>query len=89
MKPPLMPAATCRTLLQPDVMFPDRLDRRGAIVAKAVCRDCPVKQDCLEMALAEREHFGVWGGTTEVERKSILDARTTLAREARQAVAHA
>ena len=30
--------------------------------AKALCLDCPVRQQCLEGALARREPWGVWGG---------------------------
>lgn len=36
--------------------------------AKRVCDDCPVRQQCLEHALALPEQFGIWGGLTEVER---------------------
>ena len=37
-------------------------------VAKRVCAECPVRQQCLEHALALPEQFGIWGGLTEVER---------------------
>ncbi len=37
--------------------------------AKAVCRACPVREDCKRYAYENREMFGVWGGTTEKERK--------------------
>lgn len=30
--------------------------------AKSVCHDCPIRQDCLQGALARREPWGVWGG---------------------------
>jgi WhiB family redox-sensing transcriptional regulator len=42
--------------------------------AKAVCAACPVKEQCLEYALTNRE-YGVWGGTTEAERRRIRTAR--------------
>jgi len=37
--------------------------------AKAVCADCPVKQECLDEAIAHGEE-GVWGGLTKDERKA-------------------
>ena len=40
--------------------------------AKAICAECPVRQACLEHALAHREREGVWGGATERERRRIL-----------------
>jgi WhiB family redox-sensing transcriptional regulator len=38
------------------------------------CDACPVVTDCLASALLGNERLGVWGGTTEVERKPMLTA---------------
>jgi WhiB family transcriptional regulator, redox-sensing transcriptional regulator len=46
-----------------------------AETAKAVCFTCPVREECLEYALATDQPFGVWGGTTEAERRSIRRRR--------------
>ena len=43
--------------------------------AKAVCAECPVKDACLEYALANGEKFGIWGGLSERERRAIRRAR--------------
>ena len=42
--------------------------------AKAVCKSCLSRLACLEFAIANREQ-GVWGGTTEPERKRIIRDR--------------
>ncbi|MBA3251906.1 MAG: WhiB family transcriptional regulator [Geodermatophilaceae bacterium] len=47
--------------------------------AKAVCRRCPVTQDCLSWALETGQDAGVWGGLSEDERRA-LKRRTARAR---------
>ncbi|CAM5292684.1 MULTISPECIES: WhiB family transcriptional regulator [Streptomyces] len=39
--------------------------------AKAVCRDCAVVTPCLRWALETREAHGIWGATTETERRRL------------------
>jgi WhiB family redox-sensing transcriptional regulator len=41
--------------------------------AKAVCKECPYIMRCLLYAV-ENNELGIWGGTTELERKSIKRA---------------
>jgi WhiB family redox-sensing transcriptional regulator len=38
--------------------------------AKAICASCPVSVACLQQAIAEGRP-GIWGGTTESERKAL------------------
>lgn len=40
--------------------------------AKSVCTRCPVQAQCLDFALATRQMDGIWGGTSEDERRRIL-----------------
>jgi WhiB family transcriptional regulator, redox-sensing transcriptional regulator len=40
-------------------------------VAKAICRECPVREECLEHALRFDERYGIWGGLTDVERRQL------------------
>jgi WhiB family transcriptional regulator, redox-sensing transcriptional regulator len=40
--------------------------------ALALCQRCEVRVACLEFAMEHREHFGVWGGTTERERRRVF-----------------
>jgi len=43
--------------------------------AKTVCARCQVRTECLEFALDSGQDFGVWGGTTENERRSLRRRR--------------
>jgi WhiB family transcriptional regulator, redox-sensing transcriptional regulator len=56
--------------MDPAFFFPS--DGVGVRLAQNVCADCPVKAPCLEYALAYRVDDGVWGGTSERQRKRIL-----------------
>lgn len=49
-----------------------RRDREDA--AKSICAACPVRAECLTYALETRQHEGIWGGTTEIERRAIARA---------------
>jgi WhiB family transcriptional regulator, redox-sensing transcriptional regulator len=53
---------------------PDELFVRGAAQRKAavICRHCPVVAECLADALDNQMEFGVWGGTTERQRRALL-----------------
>jgi WhiB family redox-sensing transcriptional regulator len=44
--------------------------------AKVICQRCPVRESCLEYALAIREPHGVWGGRNELERRRLLRERS-------------
>ena len=56
-----------------DLFFPER----GASTkeAKAVCRECMVKAECLEYALDLKIEFGIWGGASERERRRLRRLR--------------
>ena len=41
---------------------------------KALCLACPVRNNCLEYALAHPELVGCWGGTTQHERRKLRAA---------------
>ena len=42
--------------------------------AKAVCATCAVQAQCLEFAIATNQEYGVWGGTSEEERRVLRRA---------------
>lgn len=67
-----MAAAACREVA-PEVMFP--VDGAGVEAAKRICAECVVQEECLEYALTTRQDHGVWGGTSERQRRRMLKAR--------------
>ncbi|MBK6501453.1 MAG: WhiB family transcriptional regulator [Candidatus Microthrix parvicella] len=56
--------------LESSIFYPPTEEESGR--AKAVCAECPVRQDCLEFAISVREKEGVWGGATAAERRAAL-----------------
>lgn len=66
--------AAC-TGIDSDIFYPASEDENEAIEAKAICALCPVQDTCLEHALNSREREGIWGGTTERERRRIQRQR--------------
>jgi WhiB family redox-sensing transcriptional regulator len=67
------PLSACLTA-DPALFYPTKTGRSSAnsdvADAKAICRRCPVREECLEYALRHREKFGIWGGMSERERRS-------------------
>jgi WhiB family transcriptional regulator, redox-sensing transcriptional regulator len=60
--------ANC-TGVDPELFFP--LRGESTAPAKAACRGCVVREECLEYALANGEKFGIWGGMSERERRRL------------------
>ena len=44
---------------------------RRESTAKAVCRACPVLEQCRTHALQVHEPYGIWGGLSAQERKTL------------------
>lgn len=71
--------AACRDT-DPDLFFP--VGTTGPVIeqienAKAVCKECAVKDECLEFALVTNQDSGIWGGTSEEEHRKIRKAWIT------------
>ncbi|MFG2123919.1 WhiB family transcriptional regulator [Streptomyces sp. NPDC048710] len=79
--------AACRST-DPEELFAQGAEQHRV---KTVCAGCAVRTECLAEALDERIEFGVWGGMTERERRSLLRRRPdvvswrTVLEDARQA----
>jgi hypothetical protein len=54
----------------PEAMFPGTLPD-DIEEAKSFCRRCPAVDRCLQWALDAGEEWGVWGGLTEAERRTL------------------
>lgn len=51
--------AACRGM-DVRIFYPD--EGQQGLEAKRICARCPVRQACLDHAIAEREEHGIWGG---------------------------
>lgn len=72
--------ASCRDT-SPELFFP--IGTTGLAIdqieaARAVCMGCPSRVPCLEFALSTNQDSGVWGATSEEERRHLR--RTYLSR---------
>lgn len=59
----------------PEAFFPEKASSSSSAPAKQLCGTCPVRADCLAYALVRNERFGIWGGFTERERRTLARHR--------------
>ena len=63
--------------VDPEIFFPEK--GGSTREAKAVCRVCEVRADCLEFIMqpgnADAARFGIWGGLSERERRTGRDGQ--------------
>lgn len=57
----------------PETFFPS--DGAGVGTAKKICAECVVKEPCLEYAIENRIDHGIWGGTSERQRRRIVKSQ--------------
>lgn len=76
---PDLTSGVCRTA-DPDAFVPDKGANSKHIIA--MCNRCPVIDLCREYALTLSPHeAGIWGGTSQKERRRIRAARKLAAAE--------
>jgi len=68
--------ADAELFFAPDGKTTDARQRREA-AAKLICEGCPVRSRCLSWSLEMREPEGIWGGTTEEERRALRRSRSS------------
>jgi WhiB family redox-sensing transcriptional regulator len=69
---PWMKRAACAGM-DYEMFFPER--GQSVIAAKTVCAQCAVRAICLDYAMSINERHGIWGGTTEKERRVLRRQR--------------
>jgi WhiB family redox-sensing transcriptional regulator len=68
--------AACRNT-NPDLFFPvgstgEAVEETTAAIA--LCRRCPVREECLEFAMVTNQRDGIWGGMSEEDRRRMRSA---------------
>lgn len=53
----------------PEAFYPEK--GGSTREAKKLCQTCDVREECLQSALENDERFGIWGGLSERERRSL------------------
>jgi WhiB family redox-sensing transcriptional regulator len=75
--------AACRDCA-PELFFPIGSTGMAAgeiLAAKEVCLVCPVREECLQFAFKTNQESGIWGGTSEEERRRLRKAWLTARRQ--------
>jgi WhiB family redox-sensing transcriptional regulator len=75
--------AACRGS-DPELFFPSRGENRQLSKAKAICNECPVQPECLQYAVDNQIHQGIYGGQSERQRRNTR--RTANAQQRQQEI---
>jgi WhiB family redox-sensing transcriptional regulator len=68
--------AACRDT-DPELFFPVGTTGNALVQieqARSVCGECEARVECLEFALSTNQDSGIWGGTSEEERRKLRRA---------------
>lgn len=76
--PKWMGSAVCATV-DPDLFFPEAGGMWSASIARGICANCPVQVDCRTYAVDRPELTGVWGGTSDRQRRDLRNRRAAAA----------
>ena len=60
----------CRAVAD-DTWFPESSHPEHRAAAVTRCSFCPVRRSCLAYALSQGEDYGIWGGTTDLQRHAL------------------
>lgn len=74
--------ASCASALNPDLWFPVEVSGNvvphwsrvpSALMARAICRFCPARDECKEYSLQFHDLTGIWAGLDRMERAEIQE----------------
>ena len=74
--PSWLEQAACASHDDPDLWFPEHGENDRQREALRICAECPVRTACLAYVLSLPPQPGIWGGTTEDQRKARLKTRS-------------
>lgn len=57
----------------PDIFYPEK--GGSTAPATSICNNCSVRAECLEYAVSNDIRHGIWGGTSDNDRKRIARQR--------------
>ena len=64
-----------------NLWFPTETGSGNSLQARLICRSCPVREPCLEYAITNKEHHGIWGGMSEKQRQDLRRSRNIQIKE--------
>lgn len=80
-RPDWFDAAACADV-PTSVFFPEedapgdpRSELHDSHIARLICSVCPVADECLDYALANKERYGIFAGLSETQRRKVAAAR--------------
>ena len=56
-----------------EIFYPANSDEEAE--ALSICATCPVRAQCLDYAIRNRETYGIWGGATPEQRRRMRRER--------------
>jgi len=74
--------AHCAGTIFPDLFFPTSLEEivQSEPMIEQICGTCPLKAECLKVALDNKDFEGYWGGVSPEERRKMSAHRSRVKR---------
>jgi len=65
--------AHCANISMPNLFFPDSAEeaKLSEPIIKEICDTCPMRLECLQVALDNKDFIGYWGGVSPNDRRKM------------------